>query len=153
VADENKVLDYLVSHLLVKISINIGQQMKIIILSIAFGLLLPVVAAHADQCALVPKRQALDAITRLDPGQTIYQLCELCGEKKPQPIVVKTVALTNYPQTNLWRIKINDSDIDLAYTYVESSITHRLKKPGSWINLSLLANCPADGYTPILTIK
>jgi hypothetical protein len=130
--------------------------MKTVILSIAFSLLIPTVAARADQCALVPKQQALDAISRLDPGQVIYQLCELCGEKQPRLIVVKTVSLSSHPQTNLWRVKINNNDIDLAYTYVESSITkvdRQQRRLPSWINLSLLANCPADGYTPILTIK
>jgi hypothetical protein len=127
-------------------------------ISIALGLLIPAISAHADQCMLIPKQQALAAMTRLEPGETIYSLCELCGEKQPQPIVIKTIELVNDPGTKLWQVKINDRGIDLAYTYVRSNdLNDRQPKSiaptNSQINLSILAKCPATGFTPILSIK
>jgi hypothetical protein len=116
------------------------------------------ISARADQCMLIPKRQALAAIARLEPGQTIYSLCELCGEKKPRSIEVKTIELSNDPSSKLWQIKINDSGIDLAYTYVRSNnLNDRQQRSSvgtnSYINLSITAKCPATGFTPILSIK
>ncbi len=123
--------------------------MKNTILAIAISLIIPTVAARADQCALVPKPQAVAALAKLEIGQTIYQLCELCGEQKPKPVVIKKLNLISDPQTNLAAVKVNDRSIDFAYTYIAEGD----QKPNSWVNLSTLTNCPAEGYTPIITIK
>jgi hypothetical protein len=127
-------------------------------IAVIFSLLMTAKTALADQCMLVPKQQALAAMTRLEPGQTIYSLCELCGEKQPKPIVIKTIELINDPSTKLWGIKINSSGVDLAYTYVRShdlNDRQSRSKPdtNSQINLSIIAKCPATGFTPILSIK
>jgi hypothetical protein len=121
---------------------------------ITFSLLLSAISADADQCMLIPKQQALAAMTRLEPGETIYSLCELCGEKQPQPITIKTIDLVNDPRTKLWEVKINDRGIDLAYTYVRSNdLNDGRSRTHSQINLSIIAKCPATGFTPILSIK
>lgn len=127
-------------------------------ISIGLSLLLPAIPASADQCTLIPKQQAIAAMSRLEPGQTIYSLCELCGERKPQPITIKTIELINDPGSKLWQIKINNREIDLAYTYVRSQDFNerRSREPietNSQINLSIIAKCPAQGFTPILSIK
>jgi hypothetical protein len=127
-------------------------------LSIGLSLLLPAIPANADQCMLIPKQQAIAAMSRLEPGQTIYSLCELCGERKPQPITIKTLELVNDPSSKLWQIKINDREIDLAYTYVRSQdfntrSSRDRSETNSQINLSIIAKCPATGFTPILSIK
>ncbi|WP_310422923.1 hypothetical protein [Chamaesiphon sp. VAR_48_metabat_135_sub] len=122
------------------------------------GLLLSAISADADQCMLIPKQQALAAMTRLEPGETVYSLCELCGEKQPQPIVIKKIDLVSDPRTKLWEVKINDRGIDLAYTYVRSNNLNDRRSTSSTatnsqINLSIIAKCPATGFTPILSIK
>jgi hypothetical protein len=127
-------------------------------ISTTFSLVLMAISAHADQCMLIPKQQALAAMARLEPGDTIYSLCELCGEKQPQKIAVKTIELINDPGTKLWQVKINDREIDLAYTYVRSHDLNDRQprstiKTNSQINLSILANCSATGIKPILSIK
>jgi hypothetical protein len=127
-------------------------------LFVGVSLVLPAFPASADQCMLVPKQQAIAAMSRLEPGQTIYSLCELCGERKPQPIMIKTIELINDPSSKLWQIKVNDREIDLAYTYVRSqdfntrSSRDRIDT-NSQINLSIIAKCPAKGFTPIISIK
>jgi hypothetical protein len=142
--------------------ITIDRITKIRLFTIAtgLGLLLPVAAAHADQCQLIPKQQALAAMNRLEPGQTIYSLCELCGESLPQKIVIKTIELKHDPDSKLWEIKINDRGIDLAYTYVKAidlnidrDKPERNRSTSSQINLSIVAKCPAKGFTPIISIK
>jgi hypothetical protein len=127
-------------------------------LSIGLSLLLPAIPANADQCMLIPKSQAIAAMSRLEPGQKIYSLCELCGERKPQPITIKTIELINDPGSKLWQIKINDRQIDLAYTYIRSQNFNDSRSPdaietNSQINLSIIAKCPAKGFTPIISVK
>jgi hypothetical protein len=123
--------------------------MKTTILAIGLSLILPTVAARADQCALVPKAQAVAALDRLEVGQTIYRLCEICGEQKPSKVVINKLSLVTDQQTNLVEVKVNDHSIDFAYTYIAEGN----QKPGSWVNLSTLTNCSAEGYTPIISIK
>jgi hypothetical protein len=127
-------------------------------ISIVFSLGLTAIPAYADQCMLIPKQQALAAMARLEPGDNIYSLCELCGEKQPQKIAVKTIELVNEPRTKLWQVKINNREIDLAYTYVRSQDFNDSRSRSTienrpQINLSIIANCPATGIKPILSIK
>jgi hypothetical protein len=148
----------LAEHLRTRIEIPRLPNRLLSTLAIAVGLLVPAISVRADQCMLIPKQQALLAMTRLEPGETIYSLCELCGEKQPQPIVIKTIELVNDPGTKLWQVKINDRGIDLAYTYVRSNDLNdrqprSISPNNSQINLSILAKCPATGFTPILSIK
>ena len=49
--------------------------------------------ALADQCSYVTKEQAIRAISRLNLNQTIYKLCEPCGEKTPQPTMSQQLTL------------------------------------------------------------
>jgi hypothetical protein len=125
---------------------------------VGLSLMLSAIPASADQCLLIPKQQAIAAMSRLEPGQTIYSLCELCGERKPQPIKIKTIELVNEPSSKLWQIKVNDREIDLAYIYVRSQDfnarnSRDSSETNSQINLSLIAKCPAKGFTPIISIK
>ena len=135
-------------------------KIRLFMIATGLGLLFPVAAAHADQCQLIPKQQALAAMNRLEPGQRIYSLCELCGERLPQPIVIKTIELKHDLDSKLWEIKINDRGIDLAYIYVNAiDLNNDRDKPdrnrssSSQINLSIVAKCPAKGFTPIILIK
>jgi hypothetical protein len=125
---------------------------------VGLSVIIPAIPANADQCMMIPKQQAIAAMSRLEPGQTIYSLCELCGERKPQPITIKTIELINDPSSKLWEIKVNGREIDLAYTYVRSQ-DFNTRNPrdaietNSQINLSIIAKCPAKGFTPIISIK
>ena len=134
------------------------QHRLLLTIATTLSLLLPAISARADQCALIPKQQALAAMSRLEPGEIIYSLCELCGEKQPQPVVIKKIELANDISSKLWRITINNREIDLAYTYVRANeLTDRRSRSkinnNSQINLSIIAKCPATDFTPILSIK
>jgi hypothetical protein len=122
--------------------------------AIAFSLAIPAIA-RADQCALIPKSQALTAIAHLDPGNRIYEFCELCGDKQPRSVLINTVVLASDANPNLWEIKVNGKGIDLAYTYVNykgAPLNYgRGKFSRPQVNLALISNCPADGYTPIIS--
>lgn len=100
--------------------------------------------ALADQCAYITKAQALTAVFRLNAGQTIYQLCEPCGETAATPVAIESLAISTVGYQDFWQVKINEEGIDLAYVFVESGIDNRL------INLAAIAGCPATKVSPIL---
>jgi hypothetical protein len=118
---------------------------KIKILLIAIGTLwLGAAPALADQCAYITKAQALTAVSRLNAGQTIYQLCEPCGETAATPAAIKSLAISTVGYQDFWQVKVNEEGIDLAYVFVESGIDNRL------INLAAIAGCTATKVSPIL---
>jgi hypothetical protein len=123
--------------------------MKACIASICAGLVWAggfITPARADQCAWVGKSQAIAALNYLSIGQTIYNFCELCGDKVPKPILINKLAVANTPDGKLWQVSVNNENIDLAYTYVRY-------EPKYQVNLAILTKCPADGFTPVLSIK
>jgi hypothetical protein len=137
--------------------LGLKRQLSLAIVT-TLSMCLSAVFARADQCALVSKQQALAAMSRLEVGDTIYNLCELCGEKQPSSIVIDKVELTNDPSSKLWQIEINDRQIDFAYTYVLAKApsdrpSRSQLERNSYINLSLVARCPATGFKPILSIR
>ncbi|MDJ0511199.1 MAG: hypothetical protein QNJ64_18375 [Crocosphaera sp.] len=93
--------------------------------------------AYADQCSYIDKEEALKAATFLKLNQLIYLFCEPCGETRPQPVTIQSISVGTVGYQNFWQVSINDQGVDLAYTYVPSTIE---TKP---INLAALAGCPA----------
>lgn len=102
--------------------------------------------ALADQCQLVGKSQALAALNYLSIGQTIYNFCELCGDKTPQPIQINKIAVTSGEDGKLWQVAVNNKNIDLAYTYIRY-------EPKYQVSLAVITKCPTQGVTPVLKIK
>jgi hypothetical protein len=117
-------------------------------LSILMGILIAAPAAYADQCAYVTKPQAIAAFNNLNVGQTIYSFCELCGDRSPQPAVIRSLSIANTPSANYWEVLVNGRGIDLAYTYIDYQNEAQQK-----INLALVANCPAQSFTPLLPMR
>jgi hypothetical protein len=118
---------------------------KVKILLFAIGLVcLPAAPGLADQCAYITKDRALNAVSRLNTGQTIYLLCEPCGEKSATPTVIKSLAISTVDYEDFWQVKVNETGIDLAYVFVESGIDNR------FINLAAIAGCTATKVSPIL---
>ena len=79
-------------------------------------------AAYADQCSYISKPQAIAAFSHLNLGQRIYSFCELCGDRVPQPVVVKSLSIANTPSGGYWQVLVNGRNIDLAYTYIDYQI-------------------------------
>ncbi|ACK67091.1 hypothetical protein PCC8801_3110 [Rippkaea orientalis PCC 8801] len=100
--------------------------------------------AYADQCSYITKEQALRAVSLLDLKQMVYLFCEPCGEKVPQRININSLAVATVNYQDFWQVSINGKGIDLAYTFIESSLD---KKP---INLAAIAGCPASDVSPVL---
>ncbi len=94
--------------------------------------------AYADQCSYVDKEQALKAASFLKLNQLIYRLCEPCGQTQPQPVTIQSISVGTVGYQNFWQLSINNQGVDLAYTYVPSSLG---QKP---INLAALAGCRAQ---------
>lgn len=117
---------------------KVQKLCKVVYLGIGFTLTLGS-AAYADQCAYTSKQQAIAAVTRLDEGQTIYELCEPCGDTVPRTLKIKSVSAGTVGYEFLWGVKVNDRNIDLAYTYVNDSNNKNRK-----VNLANLASCPAS---------
>jgi hypothetical protein len=113
---------------------------------IVIGLLLAP-AARADQCSYITKAQAVAAFERLSIGKTIYEFCELCGDKNPKPVVINSLAISNTKTPGYWQVMVNGKGIDLAYTYIDYGSN---KSDGRRVNLALVANCLATDFTPIL---
>lgn len=95
-------------------------------------------ATWADQCQLIPAEQAAKALDFLKPGGTIVEFCEPCGDKdfysKPEQTITAIQASLDQ---DLWSVKVNGKELDLAYTFVRNG-------EGSFLNVSKLADCPSD---------
>lgn len=104
-------------------------------------------AALADQCSYITKEQSLAAIARLNIGQTIYQFCEPCGDKIATPISIKNLSAQTTGYQNYWEVQVNNSNIDLAYTFVDSGNANQK------VNLAAAIGCPASNVSIILPEK
>ncbi len=100
--------------------------------------------ALADQCSYITKEQASTAISRLNLNQTIYLLCEPCGEKIPEAITITNLSMETVNYRDYWQVKVNNRGIDLAYVFVDSGIEKNL------INLAAISNCPARNISTVL---
>lgn len=100
--------------------------------------------AFADQCAYITRKQAVNAISRLDLGQSIYFLCEPCGENIPQIAKITDLSMGTVGYEDFWQVNVNKKGIDLAYTFIDSGIENNL------INLAAISNCPAELVSPTL---
>jgi hypothetical protein len=103
--------------------------------------------ALADQCAYVAKEQALLAVARLNVGQTIYQLCEPCGDRRPQALKITSLAAGTVDYEDYWQVNVNGQGIDLAYTFVASGIEAQA------VNLAGVVGCSASGVSNSLVIR
>jgi hypothetical protein len=115
---------------------NIG---KLLLLGLGFNLAIANIAL-ADQCAYITKQQALRAMEELDVGKKVYEFCELCGDKTPKPLIIKSLSLQTVENGKYWEIKANDQGIDLAYVYVD-----RRGAKSNRINLAAIAQCKTTG--------
>lgn len=119
------------------------KYLKIFSLTVTIALFLTQIA-YGDQCSYVDKEQALQAATFLELNQLIYLFCEPCGETVPQPVTIRSISVGTVGYQDFWQLSINDRGVDLAYTYVPSSVG---QKP---INLAALAGCPARDVSPFI---
>lgn len=126
---------------------NVQKLGKVVVLGIGFTLALGS-AAFADQCAYITKQQAIAAVSRLEKGQTIYKLCEPCGEKVPQAVNINSVSAGTVGYENYWGVKVNEQNIDLAYTYINTSNNKDRK-----VNLATLARCPAQNVSRFILLS
>lgn len=94
--------------------------------------------ALADQCAYIPRVQALKAIKLLMKAQRIQSLCELCGEVTPQDMPAESIGVRKVEVQGNLEVVVDGRGIDLAYTYVNG------------VNLAKLVACPTDGVSPTL---
>ncbi len=103
--------------------------------------------ALADQCEYITKEQSLTAIARLKVGQTIYQFCEPCGDKLPTPISIKQLSAGTTGYEDYWEVKVNGSNIDLAYTFINAGIANQR------VNLAAVVGCPASNVSVVLPVN
>jgi hypothetical protein len=100
--------------------------------------------ALADQCAYITKEQALSALSRINLGDTIYELCEPCGDTQATTIKVTSLAARTVDYEDFWEVAINNKGIDLAYVFIESNID---SPP---LNLAGVSGCSASDISPVL---
>ncbi|MBA2748472.1 MAG: hypothetical protein H0U45_06960 [Tatlockia sp.] len=116
---------------------TIKKLFKVVFLG--FGFTLVGSAVYADQCAYTSKQQAIAAVSRLEKGQTIYQLCEPCGDTIPKALKINAVSAGTVGYRSYWGVQVNNSNIDLAYTYIDDGNNKNRK-----VNLANLASCSAS---------
>jgi hypothetical protein len=120
----------------------------------AIGVLFAVQTAHADQCAVVTKKQAELAKTYLGtaPGATSYGLfCEPCGDPKPKVGVVQSVSIKKAGKG--YSVEVNGSALDLAYVYVDGAAAPVFGAKGSdAVNVGLAIGCSAQGVTKVINM-
>ncbi|MEA5511563.1 hypothetical protein VB715_17455 [Crocosphaera sp. UHCC 0190] len=119
------------------------KPLKIATLSIISTFLISQ-SAYADQCSYVEKEQGLKAISFLNLNQQIYLFCEPCGDKVPQAVMIESVGIGTVGYQDFWQVSVNGKGVDLAYTYVPSSLD---RKP---INLAALSGCSASDVSPFI---
>jgi hypothetical protein len=101
--------------------------------------------ALADQCAYITKEQALMAISKLNLGQTIYHLCELCGDIVPSTSKIESLSVETAGYKDYWQIKVNSKGIDLAYVFIDNYEGNKL------LNLAVISNCPTRGVNEYIS--
>lgn len=108
--------------------------MRTLLAVVAAALLAPAIA-RADQCAIVDKKVAADALALAKASGTALEMCEPCGDKAPG----KTFA-TSAIASRGTELVLGSKTLDLAYTYVKSG-------PKEWRNLALASGCEAVGVS------
>jgi hypothetical protein len=102
-------------------------------------------AAYADQCAWIDADVASRAQAILAKSPKLIAFCEPCGDKVPGVPIAATRVDVREPSAGFHEVVVDDSGIDLAYTFVQTSQTE-------YGNLAKLAGCPATGVSPTLSI-
>ena len=102
--------------------------------------------ALADQCSYISKQQAIAAISRLSLNNTIYHLCESCGEKFAKKALIHSLGANTVDYEDYWQIQVNGKGIDLAYVFVDS------KLDGQLINLAIVADCKVEGVSATIRL-
>lgn len=119
------------------------------VVSLGIGLTLTLgVAVYADQCAYTSKQQAIAAVSLLEQGQIIYELCEPCGDNVPKAVKINSVSAGTVGYESFWGVNVNDRNIDLAYTYIDGRNNKNRK-----VNLANLASCPASDVSSTIFLS
>lgn len=106
--------------------------------------LVPSLSALVDQCAYVNKAQALAAVYRLNPSQPFMSFACLVAIGNLKPCQLKPCLQVTTGYKDFWEVKVNDSGIDLAYTFLDAGIKNQK------INLAAVVGCPAVEVSPLL---
>ncbi len=106
---------------------------------IAAFLLLPLLVA-ADQFQLIPYDAANRAFLLLQKTESYYAFCEPCGDTSPRKVAVSEVGYSS--RAGAYVVRVNGSEIDLAYTFVKSG--------NRWANLAILLGLNAQNVSRVL---
>ena len=100
--------------------------------------------ALADQCAYISKQQAIKAISRLSLNDTIYYLCEPCGKKVAEKVLIYSLGAGTVNFKNYWQVYVNGKGIDLAYVFVNTESDSQL------VNLATITPCKVHGVSDFI---
>jgi hypothetical protein len=104
--------------------------------AIIMTLILSASSAFADQCLVVTKGQAEQAVAIIKTAKTMQNFCELCGDLAAQDFgPYETLEIKENASQNTAEVVVDDQAIDLAYTYVDG------------LNLANLVGCSAMGVS------
>lgn len=102
-------------------------------------LFLPLFLA-ADQHQVLNYDAAQRAYAIVQKASAIYSYCEPCGDKAPRKVAVNETGFEG--RGDNFTVKVNGSEIDLAYTFVKSG--------ERWENLALMLGLAATGVSRVL---
>ena len=100
--------------------------------------------AVADQCAYISKEQAMTVVSRLQINQTIFELCEPCGEKEVIATQINNLSMAKVDYQDYWQVEVNERGIDLAYVFIDAGNSKDL------VNLGIVANCRTRSVSSVL---
>ena len=107
--------------------------------------LLAVSPAHADQCAVVTKKQA-ELVTFLLGEQANYALfCEPCGDKKPRVGFAQKIEARKVK--NGYEVLLDGQPVDLAYLYMNGGSAGGATRPQQAVNVGLRVGCQVQGVS------
>lgn len=111
---------------------------------ISILLFMQVVQAYADQCSVLPAKQAKKAQEILQKHLSdnsiavIDKYCEACRDEYIKPIVIDSIEMKDFQVRGYNELYINSKKIDLAYLYLGG------------VNLAGKIGCKAIGVSKYL---
>lgn len=116
--------------------------------------------ARADQAICLDKEaDARKAASMLRNGEQMREYCAPCGDKGWKGSTIDSVEVYNSGPSCGWAVKVNGTDVDLAYVYVQESKKGKKDKKGDkggkgdkgeWRNLATLVKLQVNGVPDTL---
>lgn len=112
--------------------------------AVSLIVLLAVNSAFADQCSVLTKKEAQQAMQLLSVGSYIGEACEPCGDLGiGKTAEIKSVSFHYSQMHNGYVVKVNSDFMDLAYTYLNVNLD-------TYVNVAKIIGCKSEDVSGVL---